>query len=178
MKLPDAYERLILDVFCGNQMHFVCRLVALFTVLVAHFYLHIIYNLGFLSKGHHQSMNKVHTAFFQLEHQDILLFSHEMLFFLPQWWVASGLEDLHSSPSPHRARENTSHSLHIWKVKICFMKQQWIRDVFFALQWYFFLLLYFIHCVCSRGPNEADDLVKRVGFRYEGKYKWVQPHTT
>ena len=27
-KLPDAYERLILDVFCGSQMHFVrwvCR---------------------------------------------------------------------------------------------------------------------------------------------------------
>lgn len=22
-KLPDAYERLILDVFCGSQMHFV-----------------------------------------------------------------------------------------------------------------------------------------------------------
>lgn len=31
--------------------------------------------------------------------------------------------------------------------------------------------------VGSRGPGEADDLVKRVGFRYEGKYKWVQPHT-
>lgn len=27
MKLPDAYERLILDVFCGNQMHFVRRYV-------------------------------------------------------------------------------------------------------------------------------------------------------
>lgn len=23
VKLPDAYERLILDVFCGSQMHFV-----------------------------------------------------------------------------------------------------------------------------------------------------------
>lgn len=23
LKLPDAYERLILDVFCGSQMHFV-----------------------------------------------------------------------------------------------------------------------------------------------------------
>lgn len=33
-------------------------------------------------------------------------------------------------------------------------------------------------CVRSRGPNEADDLVNRVGFRYEGTYKWVQPHTT
>lgn len=28
----------------------------------------------------------------------------------------------------------------------------------------------------SRGPSEADDLVKRVGFRYEGTYKWVNPH--
>ena len=25
VKLPDAYERLILDVFCGSQMHFVRR---------------------------------------------------------------------------------------------------------------------------------------------------------
>lgn len=28
----------------------------------------------------------------------------------------------------------------------------------------------------SRGPTEADDLAKRVGFRYEGTYKWVNPH--
>lgn len=27
VKLPDAYERLILDVFCGSQMHFVRRCV-------------------------------------------------------------------------------------------------------------------------------------------------------
>lgn len=30
MKLPDAYERLILDVFCGSQMHFVRRFVLCF----------------------------------------------------------------------------------------------------------------------------------------------------
>lgn len=36
----------------------------------------------------------------------------------------------------------------------------------------------FLCCVYSRGPNESDDLVKRVGFRYEGTYKWVQPHST
>lgn len=30
VKLPDAYERLILDVFCGNQMHFVRRWVFAF----------------------------------------------------------------------------------------------------------------------------------------------------
>lgn len=28
----------------------------------------------------------------------------------------------------------------------------------------------------SRGPAEADDLAKKVGFRYEGTYKWVNPH--
>lgn len=28
----------------------------------------------------------------------------------------------------------------------------------------------------SRGPQEADDLMQRVGFHYEGTYKWVQPH--
>lgn len=29
VKLPDAYERLILDVFCGSQMHFVRRSVCI-----------------------------------------------------------------------------------------------------------------------------------------------------
>ena len=28
----------------------------------------------------------------------------------------------------------------------------------------------------SRGPVEADELMKRVGFQYEGTYKWVNPH--
>ena len=28
----------------------------------------------------------------------------------------------------------------------------------------------------SRGPAEADDLSKRVGFSYKGTYKWVNPH--
>nr|P15588.1 RecName: Full=Glucose-6-phosphate 1-dehydrogenase; Short=G6PD [Didelphis virginiana] len=28
----------------------------------------------------------------------------------------------------------------------------------------------------SRGPPEADELMKRVGFQYEGTYKWVNPH--
>lgn len=28
----------------------------------------------------------------------------------------------------------------------------------------------------SRGPTEADDLSKRVGFHYAGTYKWVNPH--
>ncbi|MGH0170209.1 UNVERIFIED_CONTAM: hypothetical protein FKN15_060283 [Acipenser sinensis] len=28
----------------------------------------------------------------------------------------------------------------------------------------------------SRGPVEADELLKKVGFSYEGTYKWVNPH--
>lgn len=28
----------------------------------------------------------------------------------------------------------------------------------------------------SRGPTEADELMKRVGFQYEGTYRWVNPH--
>ena len=28
----------------------------------------------------------------------------------------------------------------------------------------------------SRGPVEADELMKRVGSQYEGTYKWVNPH--
>lgn len=28
----------------------------------------------------------------------------------------------------------------------------------------------------SRGPAEADELMKKVGFQYEGTYKWVNPH--
>ncbi|MCI4387662.1 hypothetical protein PGIGA_G00076800 [Pangasianodon gigas] len=28
----------------------------------------------------------------------------------------------------------------------------------------------------SRGPKEADELMKKVGFHYGGTYKWVNPH--
>ena len=28
----------------------------------------------------------------------------------------------------------------------------------------------------SRGPAEADELLKRVGFLYDGTYRWVDPH--
>lgn len=28
----------------------------------------------------------------------------------------------------------------------------------------------------SRGPAEADELLKRAGFLYEGTYRWVNPH--
>uniref|UniRef100_A0AAQ5ZYT4 Glucose-6-phosphate 1-dehydrogenase n=1 Tax=Amphiprion ocellaris TaxID=80972 RepID=A0AAQ5ZYT4_AMPOC len=83
VKLPDAYERLILDVFCGSQMHFVRsdelrEAWRIFTPLL-----------------HHIDKEK---------------------------------------PKPIAYRYG------------------------------------------SRGPTEADDLAKRVGFRYEGTYKWVNPH--
>ncbi|XP_029974421.1 glucose-6-phosphate 1-dehydrogenase-like isoform X2 [Salarias fasciatus] len=84
VKLPDAYERLILDVFCGNQMHFVRS----------------------------DELREAWRIFTPLLHQ---------------------IEAEKKAPLPYTYG--------------------------------------------SRGPAEADDLVKRVGFRYEGKYKWVQPHT-
>ncbi|XP_034028241.1 glucose-6-phosphate 1-dehydrogenase-like isoform X2 [Thalassophryne amazonica] len=83
--LPDAYERLILDVFCGNQMHFV-------------------------------RSDELREA----------------------WRVFTPL--LH-----HIEKEKT-------------------RPIPYTYG--------------SRGPREADELVKRAGFRYEGTYKWVQPCTT
>uniref|UniRef100_A0A8D3BLL7 Glucose-6-phosphate 1-dehydrogenase n=2 Tax=Scophthalmus maximus TaxID=52904 RepID=A0A8D3BLL7_SCOMX len=85
VKLPDAYERLILDVFCGNQMHFVRS----------------------------DELREAWRIFTPLLHQ---------------------IEAEKTQPTQYTYG--------------------------------------------SRGPSEADDLVKRVGFRYEGTYKWVQPHTT
>ncbi|KAF7209773.1 glucose-6-phosphate 1-dehydrogenase [Nothobranchius furzeri] len=84
MKLPDAYERLLLDVFCGNQMHFVRS----------------------------DELREAWRIFTPLLHQ---------------------IEAEKINPVPYTFG--------------------------------------------SRGPSEADDLMKRVGFRYEGTYKWVQPHT-
>ncbi|XP_059188886.1 glucose-6-phosphate 1-dehydrogenase-like [Centropristis striata] len=83
VKLPDAYERLILDVFCGNQMHFVRS----------------------------DELREAWRIFTPLLHQ---------------------IEGEKTLPIPYTYG--------------------------------------------SRGPNEADELVKRAGFRYEGTYKWVQPH--
>uniref|UniRef100_A0A8C3GBI0 glucose-6-phosphate dehydrogenase (NADP(+)) n=1 Tax=Cyclopterus lumpus TaxID=8103 RepID=A0A8C3GBI0_CYCLU len=85
MKLPDAYERLILDVFCGNQMHFVRS----------------------------DELREAWRIFTPLLHR---------------------MEGEKTRPIPYTYG--------------------------------------------SRGPNEADDLVKRVGFRYKGTYKWVKPHRT
>uniref|UniRef100_A0A3B4CSW1 glucose-6-phosphate dehydrogenase (NADP(+)) n=1 Tax=Pygocentrus nattereri TaxID=42514 RepID=A0A3B4CSW1_PYGNA len=83
VKLPDAYERLILDVFCGSQMHFVRS----------------------------DELREAWRIFTPLLHQ-------------------------------------------IEKEKIPPIKYKY----------------------GSRGPSEADELVQKVGFRYEGTYKWVNPH--
>ncbi|XP_064160789.1 glucose-6-phosphate 1-dehydrogenase-like isoform X5 [Anguilla rostrata] len=83
VKLPDAYERLILDVFCGSQMHFVRS----------------------------DELREAWRIFTPLLHQ---------------------IEREKTPPIPYTYG--------------------------------------------SRGPPEADELVKRVGFRYEGTYKWVNPH--
>uniref|UniRef100_A0A3Q3WUX4 Glucose-6-phosphate 1-dehydrogenase n=1 Tax=Mola mola TaxID=94237 RepID=A0A3Q3WUX4_MOLML len=83
VKLPDAYERLILDVFCGSQMHFVRS----------------------------DELREAWRIFTPLLHQ---------------------IDREKPKPIPYKYG--------------------------------------------SRGPTEADDLAKRVGFRYEGTYKWVNPH--
>ncbi|XP_075898148.1 glucose-6-phosphate 1-dehydrogenase isoform X1 [Nelusetta ayraudi] len=83
VKLPDAYERLILDVFCGSQMHFVRS----------------------------DELREAWRIFTPLLHQ---------------------IDNEKPKPTLYKYG--------------------------------------------SRGPTEADDLAKRVGFRYEGTYKWVNPH--
>ncbi|KAM9584593.1 LOW QUALITY PROTEIN: glucose-6-phosphate 1-dehydrogenase [Morphnus guianensis] len=83
VKLPDAYERLILDVFCGNQMHFVRS----------------------------DELREAWRIFTPLLHT---------------------IEERGEKPIPY---------------------------------------LY-----GSRGPAEADELLKRAGFLYEGTYRWVNPH--
>ncbi|XP_043426354.1 glucose-6-phosphate 1-dehydrogenase isoform X2 [Prionailurus bengalensis] len=83
VKLPDAYERLILDVFCGNQMHFVRS----------------------------DELREAWRIFTPLLHE---------------------IEREKPQPIPY--------------------------------------------VYGSRGPAEADELMKRVGFQYEGTYKWVNPH--
>ncbi|XP_029464344.1 glucose-6-phosphate 1-dehydrogenase [Rhinatrema bivittatum] len=83
VKLPDAYERLILDVFCGSQMHFVRS----------------------------DELREAWRIFTPLLHR---------------------IESEKIKPIPY--------------------------------------------IYGSRGPAEADELMKRVGFRYEGTYKWVNPN--
>ncbi|XP_061075971.1 glucose-6-phosphate 1-dehydrogenase-like isoform X2 [Conger conger] len=83
VKLPDAYERLILDVFCGSQMHFVRS----------------------------DELREAWRIFTPLLRQ---------------------IEQEKTPPIPYTYG--------------------------------------------SRGPPEADELLKRVGFRYGGTYKWVSPY--
>lgn len=83
VKLPDAYERLILDVFCGSQMHFV-------------------------------RSDELQEA----------------------WRIFT--------PLLHTIEREKAPPIH--------------------------------YVYGSRGPTEADELMKRVGFQYEGTYKWVNPH--
>ncbi|XP_059805458.1 glucose-6-phosphate 1-dehydrogenase isoform X2 [Hypanus sabinus] len=83
VKLPDAYERLILDVFCGSQMHFVRS----------------------------DELQEAWRIFTPLLHK---------------------LESSKIQPVPYEYG--------------------------------------------SRGPPEADEMMKKVGFRYEGTYKWVSPN--
>ncbi|XP_066527114.1 glucose-6-phosphate 1-dehydrogenase-like [Hoplias malabaricus] len=83
VKLPDAYERLILDVFGGNQMHFVRS----------------------------DELREAWRIFTPILHQ---------------------IEGEKIQPIPYTYG--------------------------------------------SRGPKEADELLKRVGFHYGGTYKWVDPH--
>ncbi|KAH0628843.1 hypothetical protein JD844_010430 [Phrynosoma platyrhinos] len=83
VKLPDAYERLILDVFCGSQMHFVRS----------------------------DELREAWRIFTPLLHK---------------------IEAEKPKPISYRYG--------------------------------------------SRGPAEADELMKKVGFQYEGTYRWVNPH--
>ncbi|KAM8934736.1 glucose-6-phosphate 1-dehydrogenase [Pelodytes ibericus] len=83
VKLPDAYERLILDVFCGSQMHFVRS----------------------------DELREAWRIFTPILHQ---------------------LEKEKIKPLPYKYG--------------------------------------------SRGPPQGDELMQSVGFRYEGTYKWVNPH--
>ncbi|XP_074387223.1 glucose-6-phosphate 1-dehydrogenase [Zonotrichia albicollis] len=82
VKLPDAYERLLLDVICGNQMHFVRS----------------------------DELREAWRIFTPLLHQ---------------------IEQRRERPLPYRYG--------------------------------------------SRGPPEADALLRRAGFLYEGTYRWVPP---
>ncbi|XP_040297958.1 glucose-6-phosphate 1-dehydrogenase isoform X2 [Bufo bufo] len=83
VKLPDAYERLILDVFCGSQMHFVRS----------------------------DELKEAWRIFTPILHQ---------------------LEREKIKPLPYKYG--------------------------------------------SRGPPESDEFTQKLGFRYEGTYKWVNPN--
>ncbi|MBN3322523.1 G6PD dehydrogenase, partial [Atractosteus spatula] len=101
VKLPDAYERLILDVFCGSQMHFVRR-----------------------SSGP----------------------------YLPSSCLSCYLSCSDELREAWRIFTPLLHKIESEKIQPL------------------------PYTYGSRGPAEADGLLKKVGFRYEGTYKWVNPH--
>lgn len=77
------------------------------------------------------------------------------------------MADLHPSSSSDREGKASTYSLQVWQVGNidAALRSKMLTPVLICN--IFFL---------SRGPTEADELVKRVGFRYEGTYKWVNPH--
>lgn len=99
---------------------------------------------------------------------------------LCQWWAARSLEDLYPAAAPNRSREEEAHSLRIWKVRYhCGIKMQESGKKPACLPVSRLRPLWPLSLpagVPSRGPEAADELMKNVGFRYEGTYKWVKPH--
>lgn len=137
VKLPDAYERLILDVFCGSQMHFVRRSVYRFDTNVR------------------CQACKKNARILMI---DLLFFSDELReawrIFTP---ILHQIEKEKTPPIPYKYGRWYKYFYEI------ILKRRVTCFTCFI-------------CFYSRGPPEADELVQKVGFRYEGTYKWVNPH--
>lgn len=128
MKLPDAYERLILDVFCGSQMHFVRRSVFVFhscclmfplvnwTCLLEHVACALCELLALHTRWRHcTSFHELWKAFIlYMLHVSSVISSTTCLSL--QWWTKGSMEDLHTSSSSDRQREAQTYSLQIRKV--------------------------------------------------------------
>ncbi|EMP23920.1 Glucose-6-phosphate 1-dehydrogenase [Chelonia mydas] len=114
VKLPDAYERLILDVFCGNQMHFVRS----------------------------DELREAWRIFTPLLHK---------------------IESERIKPIPYcYGSDELREAWRIFTPLLHKIESERIKPI--------------PYCYGSRGPPEADELMKRVGFQYEGTYRWVNPH--
>lgn len=90
---------------------------------------------------------------------------------LLKWRVEGSLENLHSSSSSDRDKEDATHQIQIREVKPASFSEGdcWRNDMTCKAS-------HILSLSYSRGPAEADDLVQKVGFRYEGTYRWVNPH--